>query len=369
MKRVCNNRPVHFSPPNLLRFFDIISSYTIKEHSFPEASNNDFYYSEDCNMSLESKFEVTAQESGRFISNCPFDEIKSLQTQHGYSGYLIGQALVVAIKSSPEGFTPHSLNSLFTNTLDAGKVINWETDEINNGKTFVNRTIRAVQNGRIVYIANVSLSRRNSIREANQKYQEYIELKKGDDDDDDEGQAVKKPFGFQTPFPKWLKEYTPDNDKLTTTALDELIELRVPPQLDNFALAKSEGKQPVTNRKLSLYAKLTPTSTSEKGFNYLGLALISDSVMLSKLRRILRIDDTKTLYTNKSIRRLDHLIYFHDVDFDPSNWVAFSFNILRISNNRALLEGEIFNEQGVHVCTVFQEGLVTVSDLELRARL
>lgn len=320
-------------------------------------------------MSIETKIGVTLEKPGVFVSNAPFDDVKSLQTSHGYSGYLVGQALTVAIKASPEGFAPHSLNSLFTKSLDPTKVITWEIDEINDGNSFVNRSIRALQNEKIVYLANVSLTKRNSLKKANEKYQEYLQLKESKDGlDEDEIEPVKRPFGFQTPSPKWLKQYTPEDSKLVITRLDEIIELRQPPQFNDLKVSKSERNVPITNRKLSLFAKWN-LHPSDKTLNYFGLATISDSVMLNSLRRILRIDDTKTGYTNRSIRRLDHVIYFHDVDFDPSNWVSFSFNLVRFANNRALLEGEIFNDQGVHVCTVFQEGLVSLSDVELRARL
>lgn len=355
--------PHHFFNP----IVEPIFNFTIKP---TKTAGLVFITAFQSDMSIEAKIGVKSDKPGVFVSNAPFDDVKSLQTGHGYSGYLIGQALIVAIKASPEGFAPHSLNSLFTTSLDPTKVITWEIDEINNGNSFVNRSIRALQNGKIVYLANVSLTKRNSLKKANEKYQEYLQIKKESkvELDDDEIEPVKRPFGFQTPSPKWLKQYTPEDSNLVTTRLDDIIELRQPPQFHDLKVSRSERNLPITNRKLSLFAKWN-LHPSDKALNYFGLATISDSVMLSSLRRILRIDDTKTGYTNRSIRRIDNVIYFHDEDFDPSNWVSFSFNLVRFANNRALLEGEIFNDQGVHVCSVFQEGLVSLDDVELRAKL
>ena len=57
-------------------------------------------------------------------------------------------------------------------------------------------------------------------------------------------------------------------------------------------------------------------------------------------------------------------MYFHDTDFDVTNgWDSVS-KMSIFPNNRALLEGEMYNEKGVHVATIIQEGLVHFNGIE-----
>ncbi|KAG7665872.1 TES1, partial [[Candida] subhashii] len=126
-----------------------------------------------------------------------------------FGGNLAGQALLVAIRSSPPEFKPHSLHSFFVRAANDKTPIAWEVSEVSNGKTFVNRSIKGIQDGQIVYIANISLTKRNSHKEAVRKYEEYYakieqRAKESDEDEeeeeDDDAPAPPKPFVFQTPY-------------------------------------------------------------------------------------------------------------------------------------------------------------------------
>ena len=55
---------------------------------------------------------------------------------------------------------------------------------------------------------------------------------------------------------------------------------------------------------------------------------------------------------------LDHVIYFHDDDFDVTKWMEFSYKCTRYAQDRVDFEGEIYNDKGVQVASFFQQGLV-----------
>ena len=65
---------------------------------------------------------------------------------------------------------------------------------------------------------------------------------------------------------------------------------------------------------------------------------------------------------------LDHHIYFHNQDYTPDDdsnfdickdWLAFTYQMKRLSNNRTLVRG-FFNEKHKCIATVVQEGLTIV---------
>lgn len=130
-------------------------------------------------------------------------------------------------------------------------------------------------------------------------------------------------------------------------------------------------------------------SFTDPMFNLIGLANLSDSALLTTLARILHIPwnptedhpfleydgskDAKQIMVHSlnaiqifhySAMSLDHHIYFHIDNFEDDNffdvvkeWLCFSYQVKRLSNNRSLVRGHLFNEKKKCVATVIQEGL------------
>lgn len=124
--------------------------------------------------------------------------------------------------------------------------------------------------------------------------------------------------------------------------------------------------------------------------NYVGLADLTDSALLTALARVLRIpwnptenhpflpfDDQKDarylLGTSMNILHLfhynamslDHHIYFHGAmrTLDVvKEWVSLRYQYKRFSNSRLLVRGEMFNTKGEVIATVIQEGLTYLTN-------
>lgn len=308
-----------------------------------------------------------------------------------FGGNLAGQALLVAIRSSPAEFKPHSLHSFFVRAANDKTPIEWQVNEVSNGKTFVNRAVKGLQDGQVVYIANISLTKRNSHREAVRKYEEYyskIEQKAkesdGDEDDEEEEEEVEqappKPFVFQTPYHEWFKRH--DISKLPITDIESnfLVYHKILPEFTSLKLTPEEENVSATERRLSFLCQWginheqgfhQPLVNVDEDYQYVGLANLSDSMYLDTLLRVLRIRD---LDFNEKERpyfsvSLDHTIYFHDSDFDVTKWMGFSFKAIRFAHDRVVIEGEMYNDQGVHVATIVQEGLVKFLGRERGAKI
>ena len=54
---------------------------------------------------------------------------------------------------------------------------------------------------------------------------------------------------------------------------------------------------------------------------------------------------------------LDHSVYFHDNDFDVTKWCTTFIKVSRMGNDRALIKGEIYSNNGLHIATIVQERL------------
>lgn len=289
-----------------------------------------------------------------------------------YGGNLIGQALLVAMRSAP-GFSPHLLHSHFTKPTSAKKKVVWKVQRISDGKTFVNRSLQASQDGVITYIANVSLTKKNSVKDATVEYEAYRKKDEAGDADDDD--PVPKPFQYQRTLPKWTSQHTPEEKMVLFPAGTKEVWHKLPREIADLELTAEEDDWNVTQREISYYARWgsdeQPVSLKEPDvFKFVGLGVISDSIFLTRLMRILRLRDVdlRQLIHYYSVS-LDHVMYFHDDDFDVTKWMSYAFRSVRFANSRVLLELDIFNDKGVHISTVYQEGLVRLNGIEEGAKL
>ncbi|CAH2354358.1 peroxisomal acyl-coenzyme A thioester hydrolase 1 [[Candida] railenensis] len=295
-----------------------------------------------------------------------------------YGGNLAGQAVLVAIRTVPKGFVPHSLHSYFVKAGLPDRDFFWEVERLSDGKSFCNRIVKALQDGEVKYVAQISLTTKNSMKQQQSAYEEFKKkVSSGEADEDDDILPVSKPVHFGRPYPKWLGKYSPDEIKINPRVDNRHISHKLPPEMTDLELTrKDEENTPATERQLSYFVKwgnqnkpdLRAADLDE--FRYTGLAFISDSIFLTRIARVLRIPNLDhgqmAFYFSVS---LDHIIYFHDSDFDPTEWMSFSFNAVRFSNDRALIEGEFFDSKGKHIASVIQEGIVKLGHLSEKAKL
>ncbi|KAG7665874.1 uncharacterized protein J8A68_000497 [[Candida] subhashii] len=289
-----------------------------------------------------------------------------------YGGNLVAQAVAVAIKSSPHGFRPHSLHSYFVKAVNDQDVVDYDVEEISNGKSFVNRAIKAKQNGQVVYTANISLTKNNSHLEA---WKRYNEAKANNHPNAEQ----LKPFEFSTPPHDWFDKYEIEKLPIGAANANLLFYHKVFPELVDLELTKHEEKIPIAERKFSYMVKWgieneqgfnQPLTNVDPDFKYVGLASLSDSIFLTRLMRVLRIEgvDHTDLVHYFSVS-LDHSLFFHDDDFDVTKWMGVTFKVSRCGHNRVLIEGKIYNHKKIHVATFVQEGLVQFGGREEGAKL
>lgn len=314
-------------------------------------------------------FEVEKSGPNTFRGNLPLAK-PNPKTRGAYGGNIAGQALLVGLKTIPAGFSPNSYHSLFVKAVLDLAPLTWEVDENSNGKNFCSRTVRGLQDGKIKYVAEISFTKNNSLKQAEIDHQEYLERKRigGEEkEDEDEGEnLIQKPFYFLTPYPDWLKESNQHNlvhgKEDSSLFLDHLF----PRQLVTLKGTEYEEDLPITERRMSYLARIGDGTMKleDPNLQFVAAAVISDAVFLTRLARVFRVPKVDLKYSIPYFSvSLDHQMYFHDTEFDCTQWIGFAFRVVRFVNNRVLLEAEMYNSDGQHFATILQEGLVHLNGL------
>ncbi|CAH6718525.1 peroxisomal acyl-coenzyme A thioester hydrolase 1 [[Candida] jaroonii] len=283
-----------------------------------------------------------------------------------YGGNLCGQSIIAAMETVPEGFVPHSLHSYFIAAGEDTVPCDYKIEELSNGKNFANRLVRVSQNNQLKYMVMISLTKRNSIK-----------LTKNNFEKNDKNM---RPFEYQLPPGSSFFEHKDTVEKLpyfnyNSVNKNTILQHKLTPEfstIDDSEFDKTPGE-----RQLSFFIKLNDQSLPTS-YRYGSMGLVTDSLYLTSVSRILHLPtkDGKTLGSSGGVNHnffsvsLDHSIYFHDDDFDPTNWLYFMYQSPRFSNNRVLFTGGYYNDKGKLIASIAQEGLVFFkNDADLRARL
>lgn len=322
-------------------------------------------------MALSVQEELEIRKTGPFT----YESVRPLQKPHpsvrgAYGGNIAGQAILVAIRSCKPGFTPHSFHLFFVKAIADDEPVQWHVTEVSNGKNFVNRFITGLQKGGVAYTANVSLAKKNLLKAATSEYEKSFKLA-----DEEDRNELTKPFGFQTPYPESLKGLDPDKMEYKPVFGTPHAYHLLPPEMYDLLLTTEEEKLPVSQRRLAYFFRwgngaADPVVLLDPAFQYVGLGVLSDTLFLTRMGRLLRLegydlrDPAPYMWVS-----LDHSIYFHDADFDVTKWMLFAWTAPRLANNRVLLEAEIYDVNGVHVALIMQEGLLQLNGLEREAKL
>lgn len=278
-----------------------------------------------------------------------------------YGGNTCAQTLLVAIESTP-GFVPHAFHSYFIGAGNHKIPMTYKVTKLHDGRTYSSRSILVMQNDQVKYTCIVSLKRTGSGSKDN-----HLDL--------------------QTQVPELHTKY-PNPDKLHIVRHTDYIRNAYSDEFVDHELVPKEANQSPSERWITVFSGIDKKELfKDPRYNYVGLACLSDSALLTTLARVLHMPWNPTedhpfeeferekdalALLRKSFNilhlfhynamSLDHHIYFHcddyENDFDVcKEWLTFSYQVKRLSNNRALVRGHLYNNKGVNVATVIQEGL------------
>lgn len=312
-------------------------------------------------MDFEEAFRVVKVDEETYVGAHPLQ--LPLEGARGvYGGHTCAQTLLVAMELAP-GYVPHAFHSHFIGAGSPRVPMEYKVVKLHDGKNYTMRQIQAIQRGKV-------------------KYQALVSFKKAG--------TTSAGLDLQWDTPPLHDKYP---DPLALTVINHTLFVRnaYSPEFVDHTLCPEENAQTPLDRWITVWSGINNKPFTDARYNYVGLADLSDSALLTTLARILHLDwnpsvdnpfmeydhmrDARLLLEKSfniihlfhyNAMSLDHHIYFHLDDyalFDVcTQWLTLSYQAKRVANNRTLVRGCMFNNEGKVVATVIQEGLTYFFD-------
>lgn len=249
-----------------------------------------------------------------------------------------GQALAQSLKAAyltTEGQEVHSLHAYFLREGDCNKPVVYEVERARDGRTFSNRRVTAIQNGRPILILACSFQRHES------------------------GFEHQKPFP-DVPSPDELNEKTlipgekikqlsPRMRRTLTT--QGPFEFRFVDDVDPF---DEQPKKPFKR----IWFRAKGALSNDQATHRTLLTFVSDFHLVSTatLPHGISYLDPKLQFAS-----LDHAMWFHR-PFRIDDWLLYDCDSPSASEARGFATGHVFNIKGELVASTAQQGLMRLWD-------
>ena len=237
-----------------------------------------------------------------------------------FGGQVAAQALVAAVATVDKKYAPHSLHGYFVGPGDATKHTVFLVEQIREGRSFVSRHIRAVQDGQQIFSMQCSFHRR-------------------DDSGIEHSDQMRK-----VPDPEMIAINPDDLPPSSRALLAEWAEWdirQVPPNLYDA--------NPYTQGQQLVWFKTKKQLPDDESFHLCTLTYMSDMTLLHT-----------ALVSHKDqpvqMASLDHALWFLR-PFRADEWLLYDQISPSAHAGQALTHGRVFNRQGDLVAIVTQEGL------------
>lgn len=279
------------------------------------------------NARLESLFELEEIEKGLYRGQSWDLGFPAL-----YGGQVLGQSVMAAYRSLPDDRRIHSFHSYFLLPGDATKPVVYEVETVRDGRSFSARRVKAIQYGRIIFDMTASF----------QKAEEGLSHQ----------YSVMPDMPTPDTVPKDIT-FSEDNfDKLSTKMKEALpfhrpVDIRTINDEHAYDGVKREPKR-------KLWFKGTENTSEDVALNQASLAYASDFNFLGTALQAhgIPINDK-----NLRMATIDHSMWFHH-SFRFDDWLTYEMESPFSGNGRALVQGKIYNKEGVLVASSVQEGLI-----------
>lgn len=307
-------------------------------------------YKQDNLSKFEEKFALIKEQDNTYEGKYPLQLIH--ESARGiYGGEFIAQGILAAWETvNREKFTPHSLHSYFIKAGAPDSVMRWEVEITNDGRTYSNRVARCYQShtNELCFFIMVSFALDNSITGNKIKYRD--------------NPLSIVPFEFQDDPKGLLYKYAPIIDKQPSiTHTHNLLTHFFPEEYRN-ASPKSFHEGAIGDRWLGCFFKFNDKFELAKDPNktkFAALGYASDNFYLATVVIAMGMPLDRELFNFFKVS-MDHTIYFHDSDFEPSEWFYLAYRFPRMSNGRVLCYCELYTLDGKQIATIVQEAIARV---------
>ncbi|MGB2427774.1 MAG: acyl-CoA thioesterase domain-containing protein [Alteromonas sp.] len=249
-----------------------------------------------------------------------------------FGGQVLGQSIEAATRTVANDKVCHSYHSYFLLPGDASKPVIYEVENVRDGGSFSTRRVKAIQNGKNIFYMTASFQ----VQEDNLTHQ----------------------FAAMPDAPNFEKtlsdvEFYEQNAHLIGRGIHnamhyhKAIDLRTVEAMKPYSTEVTPPKKqvwlraPVELPKNDSLHRAVLAYASD--FHFLGTALQPHGVAINdpKLR----------------IATIDHSIWFHQA-VNINDWHLYVMESPKSGNARGLVNGQLFDQNGVLVASTAQEGLV-----------
>lgn len=303
---------------------------------------------------MEKKFSLIKKSATEFVGKYPLESFSS-ESRGTYGGEIVAQSLLAAWETvDDKQFHPHSLHAYFLKAGLGDSVMRYEVEAMSDGRNFCSRLVKCYQlhTNQLCFILNASFTRNNSIAARKEHFAKLSE-------EQQHHERTKVPFEFLRSPNELFDKYIDKIDTLPQLEhTNNNLVHAMPPET---FLYNSDSHIEPGRKELALFGRVTDDVSNAKDIvkaRILDLAFLTDSFYLSTMGRAVNLGMTDRDATKYFRVSLDHTVYFHDVDFDPSEWMFIDYVFSRLSNDRVLVTARFFTKEKKLVATVQQEALV-----------
>lgn len=240
--------------------------------------------------------------------------------QRTFGGQVAGQALAAATRTVDKEFSVHSLHAYFVGPGRPHIPTVYVVDRIRDGRSFVHRHVRALQDGRTIFMMQSSFHRRG---DAGIEHSDL--MRRVPAPEDVEMDVENMPRHRRLLFDEWSNW-----------------DIRIVPQ-------SRYDKNPYTPSQQVVWFRSKEELPDDDTFHVSTLAYMSDMTLLSS---------AKVPHPDVELQEasLDHAMWFLR-PFRADEWLLYDQISPSAHAGRALTHGRIFNRRGDLVAVVTQEGL------------
>ncbi|KXN83580.1 Acyl-coenzyme A thioesterase 8 [Leucoagaricus sp. SymC.cos] len=263
-----------------------------------------------------------------------------LRARGVFGGQVISQALVSATNAVGSQL---SLHCYFLLSASPATPIVYEIDRVRNGRSYVTRTVKAIQNGRVIFVMMCSFQQPEPWQPSHQLPMP----------------VVPPPEECETTEERYLK--VAEQNGLPARAVDIY-----------KSFAAEQARSPITTRiaaehrisedgsiQYMYWMKARNIPKYEVPFQKCILGYLSDTRFISSAGRTLGLRRGGQGPTGLSmLSTLDHAIWYYSDDFHCGDWLLYVIHSPRTGSGRGVVHGKIYTQDGKLVAVTSQEGVV-----------
>ncbi|WP_053545062.1 acyl-CoA thioesterase [Corynebacterium deserti] len=259
---------------------------------------------------------LNLEEVDRNIYRGPVVESQLMRT---FGGQVAAQALVASTHTVDKAFTVHSLHGYFIGPGDPTKPAIYLVDRVRDGRSFVTRSVRGIQDGEVIFSMQASYHRGDTGIEHMDK------MRNVPGPDEIVGEVKNMPVSSRRMLDEWAQW-----------------DIRVIPQ-DQLELNELTATEQV------VWIRCNTDLPDDPTFHQCSLTYLSDMTLL---HGALGPHPGEKM----QMASLDHAVWFLR-PFRVDEWLLYDQRSPSASGGRALTHGRLFNRQGELVAIVNQEGM------------